>query len=199
MIRGRSGNTEYGLPCRSIALASDHGGYALKQQLVEYVKTKYPNITVTDCGCFNGTDRVDYPDLVSAAAKQVQDKIVDRCIIVDGVGCASAMTANKFNGVRAACCWDSVSVKMARAHSDINCLTLGGQYHGKLLAQEIVDLFIGEKFEGDRHIPRLTKVENIEVAQSMNNSCSNGTASGSSALLQRSSVGAAASPFKLPL
>ena len=195
MIRERTQPTVYGQPCRSIAIGSDHGGFALKQQLVEHLKAKHPNISVTDVGCFN-EQRVDYPDIAAAASKLVQDKMVDRAIILDGVGVASSIVANKHNGIRAAVVHDHFSASMSRLHSDCNVFCLGGQVLGPLLAKEIVDIFIKTQFEGDRHIPRLEKVEAIETSQS---------AAVGSVMLRRS-VGAgggaangSASPYKLPL
>lgn len=194
MIRGRNHNQpEYGLPCRSIAFGCDHGGFGLKQQIVEYLTSKYPNVTITDCGCFNES-RVDYPDLVAAACRLVQDKMVDRAILLDGAGVASGVAANKFNGIRAGVVHDHFSATMARLHTDCNVFCLGGKTMGIELAKEIVDVFVTAKFEGERHLPRLAKVEAIETSQSVN------CAADSLAMSSRGVKGGdIASPFKLPL
>src|SRR3989338_6192442 len=142
MIRGRTNQTEYGQPCRSIVFGSDHGGATLKNQLVEYVKTKYPNITVQDVGCFSESTRVDYPDTVTAACKLLQDRMVDRAILLDGAGIASGMAANKFNGIRAGVVHDHIGTTFARAHSDCNAICLGGKTIGFETAKDIVDVFI---------------------------------------------------------
>lgn len=187
---------EYGAPCKAIAFGSDHAGFSLKKQLMEYVKTAYPTITMRDFGTDSESNRVDYPDIAGAVCGAMQSGAFDRGVLLDGAGVASGIAANKFPGIRAAVVHDHFSISMGRKHNDCNAICLGGKTLGIEAAKEIIDVFIKCEFEGDRHIPRLKKLEQIEDA----------SLSGVDSLVsQRGSVGglgrtstSAASPFKLP-
>lgn len=189
---------QYGAPCKAIAFGSDHAGFGLKKQLMEYIKASYPAITIRDFGTDSESNRVDYPDIAGAVCGSMQSGAFDRGVLLDGAGVASGIAANKFPGIRAAVAHDHFSISMGRKHNDCNVVCLGGKTLGIEAAKEIIDVFIKCEFEGERHIPRLKKLENIEEA----------SAAGSSELVaQRGSIGgasasastAAASPFKLPL
>ena len=189
-MRARS-ETDYGQPCRAIAIGADHGGFALKKQIIEYLRGKYPSISVTDCGCFS-EDRVDYPDVCAAACRTLQERTVDRAILLDGAGVASGIACNKHVGIRAGVVHDHFSACMARMHSDCNVCCMGGKTLGIEAAKEIVDVFINAKFEGEKRVPTLAKIEAIEASQ---------LSSYSTSYDSRRSVGGvhAASPYKLPL
>jgi ribose 5-phosphate isomerase B len=183
---------QYGAPCRAIAFGSDHAGFGLKRQIMEHVKAAYPGITIRDFGTDSESNRVDYPDIAGAVCGAIQSGAFDRGVLLDGAGVASGIAANKFAGIRAAVVHDHFSVSMGRKHNDCNVIALGGKTLGIEAAKEIVDVFIKCEFEGDRHIPRLKKLERIEEA-SADAACE--------VAVQRSSVGGVtllASPFKLP-
>jgi ribose 5-phosphate isomerase B len=139
-----------------LLIGADHGGVALKGELLPYLKTL--GITWEDVGTF-GTESVDYPDLAGKVAQAVSQGRVPRGILICGTGIGMAITANRFPRVRAAVCNDLFSARMARAHNDANILALGGRMIGLGLAREIVDIFLNTPFEKGRHLKRIRKLE----------------------------------------
>ena len=115
-----------------------------------------------DHGVNSESDTVDYPDKAAEIAKKVQAGTYWRGIVVDGAGIGSAMTANKFRGIRAGMVYDTLTAVNARAHNNINVLTLGGQYLGRRTVAEIVRIFIQTEFEGGRHLRRIEKIQKID-------------------------------------
>ena len=200
-IRQRSSGYEASAcPPRAVVIGSDHAGYDAKVALVAHMKQKYPNIAVVDVGTFLGSDgapaRADYPDIASAACTRLQQGSVDRAILLDGAGVASTIAANKFVGVRAGLLHDHFTALMGRQHNDINCACFGGRSTGIEVLKCALDIFLTEPFEGERHVPRLDKLEAIEYSQGV----IGGAGSGAGASAGRAGGGAqAASPFKLPL
>lgn len=150
-----------------IALASDHAGYRLKEEIKKYLEQE--GIVFQDFGVFDDTP-VDYPDLAFLAAKAVQKGECERAILVCGTGIGVAITANKLKGIRAANCGDSFSARCARAHNDANVLALGARVTGAGLALEIVKIFLETPFEGGRHMKRVEKIHKLEASE--NSRCS---------------------------
>ena len=144
---------------QTVALGADHGGYQLKEALSAHLKNK--NVKVVDCGT-HSTDAVDYPLYAKAVAEKVAVGEADFGIMVDGAGIGSAMAANKISGVRAALCYDLSTAKNARQHNDANVLTLGAGLIGPALAIQIVDTFLGEQCTVDRHLRRVTMIDQLE-------------------------------------
>jgi ribose 5-phosphate isomerase B len=142
-----------------IALASDHAGFRLKEQIKEFLNAK--DLKCRDFGTYD-EEPVDYPDLAYEAADAVQRGDFDRGILICGTGIGVAITANKVRGIRAAPCSDSFSARCARAHNDANILTLGARVIEKEKALEIVDIFLQTSFEGGRHHRRLEKIHKLE-------------------------------------
>ena len=142
-----------------IAVASDHGGYDLKEEIVKYLKEK--GYDFIDFGCFSH-DSVDYPDMAAKACRAIQKGECDRGIIVCGTGLGISMAANKFKGIRAAACSDYYSAKYTRLHNDANILSLGGRVLGSGLALEMVEVFLTTEYLGGRHQLRLDKIAQIE-------------------------------------
>ncbi len=146
-----------------IFLGADHGGYNLKQELRAHLeKQGYP---VGDFGTF-GTEAVDYPDfalLVAQAVRGVQEAGGAAFgILVDSIGQASAIAANKVPGIRAVMASDAYAAKSSREHNDANVLCLGGQVHGAGWAKELVELWLSTPYGGGRHQRRLDKIAGIE-------------------------------------
>ena len=141
-----------------IALASDHAGYPLKEE----IKTVLKGHDLTDFGT-HGTEAADLPDYVHPAARAVSDGDVDRAILVDGVGYGSAMIANKLPGVFAAVCQDPFCATLARSHSDTNVLCLGAKIIGSALALETVKAWMSTDFLADipKYTARVDKVREI--------------------------------------
>ena len=144
-----------------VAVASDHAGYQLSQDIV-------PNIArlghdVIDLGS-HSTVPVDYPDYAEAVAKAILEGQADRGILVCGSGVGASVAANKLPGIRAAICHDTYSAHQGVEHDDMNVLVLGARVVGVELAREIVQAFLMAAFSGeDRHRRRLHKVLAIEA------------------------------------
>ena len=143
-----------------ISLASDHGGFELKEEIKKYISTK--NIDVIDLGV-NSMESVDYPAFGEKAALSVVNGECDLSIICCGTGIGISIAANKVKGARCAVVSDVFSAKMSREHNDANILALGGRVVGTGLALEIVEAWLSSSFEGGRHSRRvdlITKIEN---------------------------------------
>lgn len=142
-----------------VALASDHGGFRLKEELkgvIEELGHQYQDLGAPS------EESVDYPDLAGAAARAVVAGTCDLGIIVCGTGIGMSIAANKIKGIRAANCNDCFSATMARAHNNANILTLGQRVLGSELAKMIVKIFLATAFEGERHQRRLAKIAALE-------------------------------------
>jgi ribose 5-phosphate isomerase B len=144
---------------KRIAIGADHGGFPLKEALISFLKAK--NYIVKDQGTFS-TDAVDYPDFAEKVARAVASEDCDRGIMIDSLGMASAMAANKVRGIRAAMCYDLTTARSSREHNNANVLTLGGKLMDITLAGEIVSLWLTTDFTGGRHWPRVNKIMAIE-------------------------------------
>jgi ribose 5-phosphate isomerase B len=147
-------------PQKTVAIASDHGGFAMKEMLRSYIAEL--GYTVTDCGTTDSKTAVDYPDLALAVALQVIEGKAWRGIVVDGAGIGSCMAANKIPGVRAALCYDYATAVNSREHNDANVLTLGAGLIGDNLAKQIVKTWLATEFGGGRHQKRIDKIIAIE-------------------------------------
>lgn len=142
-----------------IALASDHGGFELKSNLVHYFTEQ--KFDVLDLGTHD-SQSVDYPDYAKKVALGIQNKEFEKAILVCGTGVGISIAANKFLGIRASVITDPYTAKMARAHNDLNVLCLGGRLIAFDYALEIVKNFLYTPFEGDRHQRRLDKIAQFE-------------------------------------
>jgi len=143
-----------------LALASDHAGYDLKQELLALLKGWGHQIE--DLGTHSKAP-VDYPDAAAAVAGAIRAGQAERGIVVCGSGAGVSIAANKFPGVRAAVCHDTYTAHQAVEHDDMNVLCLGARVVGGSLAGEIAAAFLAARFSGeDRHRRRLEKVLAIE-------------------------------------
>ncbi len=148
-----------------IALAADHGGFELKEIIKSYLEKDLKH-EVVDFGT-NSTQPVDYPDFAFLVASAVANKNVERGIMIDGVGVASSMVANKIPGIRSAVCNDLFAANSSRAHNNANVLTMGSRIIGCGLAKEIVKVWLETEFE-TRHQTRVDKITRIERSVSVN-------------------------------
>lgn len=139
-----------------IAIGSDHGGYTLKNRLVDILKEK--GITVEDLGT-DSADSVDYPDYAAAVADEVSNATVDQGIIVCTTGIGVSITANKFPRVRAALCMNPEMASMTRQHNNANVLCLSGKFTLDEEAEAILEAWLGAEFEGGRHERRIKKIK----------------------------------------
>ena len=145
-----------------LALASDHGGYALKQEVKKHLDEK--GIEYKDFGCYEEKS-CDYPDMALLACDAVVSGECEKALLFCGTGIGISMAANKVNGIRACACSDYFSAKFTRAHNDSNALCLGGRVVGAGLACELVDIFLSTPFEGGRHQNRIDKLAAIEARE----------------------------------
>ena len=141
------------------ALASDHGGFQLKQEVKKHLDAR--GIAYKDFGCYEESS-CDYPDVALPACDAVVSGECDKALLFCGTGIGISMAANKVNGIRACACSDYFSAKYTRMHNDANALCLGGRVTGAGLACELVDIFLDTPFEGGRHQNRIDKIAAIE-------------------------------------
>lgn len=139
----------------SIALASDHAGFALKEKVQLFLEDN--GARVKDFGCFT-TESCDYPDFAHPLAEAVEKKEFEFGIVICHTGNGVAMTANKHQGVRAALCWDTKLAELARAHNNANVLALPAGFISAPKALDIVRTFFQTDFEGERHERRINKI-----------------------------------------
>ena len=142
-----------------IAIASDHGGYMLKEHIKAYLAAK--GITCEDFGT-NSTDSCDYPDFAKPAAEAVANGQCEKGIVICTTGIGVSITANKVKGIRCALCTDTLTAEMTRRHNNANVLAMGAGIVGPMLAERIVDTFLSTEFEGGRHARRVAKLMEIE-------------------------------------
>ena len=143
-----------------IAIASDHAGFKLKQDLVKYLGEL--GYTVVDLGT-NSEDPVDYPDYAAAIGHAVLEGAAERGVLVCGSGVGASVAANKLKGIRAGLCHDTYSAHQGVEHDDMNVLVLGARVIGPALARELAAAFVHATFSGEaRHVQRLNKVKALE-------------------------------------
>lgn len=144
---------------RIISIASDHGGFEMKQFLIG--KLKESGFEVKDFGTY-GPESVDYPDYIHPLASAIEHGEFPLGIILCGSGNGAQMTANHHHNVRAALCWNVELAKLARQHNNANILALPGRFIPNDLAWEMVQAFLNTDFEGGRHAKRVEKIEHYE-------------------------------------
>ena len=140
-----------------IAMGSDHGGFELKEKLMEHLSER--GLEYKDFGTYSSAS-CDYPVYAKAVANAVASGECDRGIIICGAGIGVSMTANKVRGIRAALCGDCFSAEATRQHNDANVLCMGARVVGEGLALKIADTFLDTPFSNDeRHIRRISMIE----------------------------------------
>ena len=142
-----------------VSIASDHGGYRLKEHIKAYLTAK--GISVLDCGC-DSLDSCDYPVFGKAAAQAVADGRCEKGIVICTTGIGISICANKVKGIRCGLCSDPLSAELTRKHNNANMLAMGAGIVGKNLAENIVDTFLNTQFEGGRHERRVNALMAIE-------------------------------------
>lgn len=143
-----------------IALGCDHGGLALKQEVMKHLDEL--GIAYEDFGTYT-SDSCHYPKFGAAAAHAVADGKCDLGIVICTTGIGISISANKVKGIRCALCSDCYSAEMTRRHNNANMLALGANAIGKGLALKIVDSFLNAPaFEGGRHQIRVDLITEVE-------------------------------------
>lgn len=146
-------------PARLIVIGSDHGGYALKEQLKDFLRSL--GFRYEDVGTFSEAP-VDYPDIAELVGQKVVKDSAARGIVIDGAGVGSAIAANKIPGVRAAACYDTYTAQNSREHNNANVLSLGSRNLGIDIAKAIVKVWLETGFGGGRHLQRVEKIKALE-------------------------------------
>lgn len=140
-----------------LAIACDHGGFALKQAVMAHLDAR--GVEYRDYGTYS-EQSCDYPEFGRAAALAVASGECDRGIVICGTGIGISITANKVPGIRCALCTDCFCAEATRLHNDANMLALGGRVVGEGLALKIVDTFLDTPFSGEeRHKRRIARIE----------------------------------------
>ena len=147
---------------QTVAIGADHGGFAMKSELVLWLKIL--DYDVLDLGAFNYEPTDDYPDSAEAVAQAVSSRKAQRGIIICGSGVGACIVANKLPGVRACACHDTYSAHQGVEHDDMNVLCLGARIIGIEVTKEVVITFLKAKFvPEERFARRLKKVLAIEA------------------------------------
>lgn len=142
-----------------IAIGSDHAGFLLKNEIIEYLKSK--NLEVIDCGTYS-VDSCDYPDYAKLVAEKVSAKEADAGILLCGTGIGVSIAANKVKGVRAALVWNSETAALSKQHNDANIICIGARFIASFYAKKIIDAYLNAEFEKGNHLRRVEKISKIE-------------------------------------
>lgn len=142
-----------------IAIASDHGGVNIREEIKKLMEEL--DIPYEDFGCECGTS-VDYPDYALPVAEKVASGEFDRGILICGTGIGMSISANKVKGIRCALVHDVYSARLTREHNDSNILAMGERVIGPGLAREIAQVWLTTEFEGGRHANRIGKIGEYE-------------------------------------
>ena len=140
---------------KKICIASDHAGFKLKNQILDFLIRR--NVSVIDLGPYKDNS-VDYPDFAKKISRRVISKKSDIGILVCGSGTGMAISANKIKGIRAAVCYNSRSTRLSRQHNNANIIAIGSRMTKKNTALQLVSIFLETRFEGGRHLRRVNKI-----------------------------------------
>ena len=140
---------------KKICIASDHGGFNLKEAIKDFLIKK--NLSIIDLGPTKNKT-VDYPDFAKKLANRIKARKSDVGILVCGSGIGMAISANKIKTIRAAVCYNVKSTRLSREHNNANIITLGARLTNKKLCLKLVEIFLRTKFEGGRHLKRVNKI-----------------------------------------
>jgi len=138
-----------------ISIGNDHAGVDYKKYILEYLFVK--EVEVKNYGT-DSLESVDYPDFAHPVSQDVNDQSSDLGILICGSGNGVCMTANKYEKVRAALCWNKELAKLSKSHNNANIVCIPARFVDKEQALEIVKTFISENFEGGRHERRVNKI-----------------------------------------
>ncbi|MBM3249430.1 MAG: ribose 5-phosphate isomerase B [Candidatus Omnitrophica bacterium] len=144
---------------KKIVIASDHGGFSLKEKIRPYLEKS--GYRIKDLGTCS-KESCDYPRFAYALAKEVSSGRYRQGILICKSGIGNSIVANRFPGVRAALCYGIKAARLSRRHNDSNVLVLGASFVNTALAKRIVGVWLNTRFEGGRHRRRLNQIKNIE-------------------------------------
>lgn len=142
----------------TIAFAADHGGFELKNLLVEKVRAE--GFEALDLGTYS-TDSVDYPDMAAKLAEAIKSGKASRGVLCCGTGIGISIAANRFPFIRAALIHDAFGARLCREHNDANVIVFGGRTIGTEVAYDCLHIFLTTAFAGGRHARRVEKLATI--------------------------------------
>jgi ribose 5-phosphate isomerase B len=142
-----------------IAIGCDNIAIDFKKSLIEVLKQE--NIEYRDFGVNNASEPVDYPDIAAKVSKEIQTRNFDRGILICGTGIGMAISANKFKGVRAACCHDVYSTQRSILSNDCQIITMGALVIGESLGKELLKIWLSIERTGGT-IKKVKKIELLE-------------------------------------
>jgi len=140
---------------KKIAVGGDHAGFAYKKGIIKMLESE--GYEVKDFGPYSDTS-ADYPDFVHPLCEAIENGEFQKGVLVCGSGNGVAMTANKYQGIRAALCWNEELTALSRQHNDANVLALPARFIPSELANILVKIFLSTDFEGGRHGTRVNKI-----------------------------------------
>lgn len=143
---------------KKVAIACDRAGLELKQFLIQSLEKE---VEFIDLGT-NTTDPVDYPDFAKKVAVSVLNGEVECGVLICGTGIGMSMAANRYIGIRAGLCHNSLEARLTREHNDANILCMGARMIGNECALENLKVFLNTEFVGGRHLRRIKKLDEIE-------------------------------------
>ncbi len=145
---------------KRIAVGNDHAAPELKMSVITHLEEQ--GFECYDMGCGVG-EKCDYPIAAKAVCEKIQSGEADMGILICGTGVGMSIAANKFKGIRAACCSDYFSARLTRQHNDANVLCFGARVVGEGTAFDLVDIFTNTEYEGgERHERRVALIHDIE-------------------------------------
>ena len=137
----------------NIAIGCDHGGFALKQEILQLLADGGHQIN--DVGC-DSEASVDYPDFADKVCAAIQEGRSSRGILICGTGIGMSIAANRHRHIRAALCHESLTARLSREHNDSNVLCLGARVLGVAIALDVVRAWLATDFAGGRHLRRIS-------------------------------------------
>lgn len=147
---------------KTILIASDHAGFALKEKLKAYLeKTGW---AVKDLGTYSAQS-CDYPEYAADLARRISRGAGRRGILICHTGIGTSIVANRFPRVRASLCYNERAARLTREHNDSNVLVLGAGFVNAAQAARITDIWLKTGFQGGRHRRRLNKIRKIEAGR----------------------------------
>jgi ribose 5-phosphate isomerase B len=141
-----------------IVLASDHGGFRLKNAVSFELKSF--GLEYSDLGVFEEKS-VDYPDFAKLVAEAILSGMSEKGVLICGSGIGMSIAANRFKGIRAALCHDEYTARLSRLHNNSNVLVLGERVIGEAVALAVLKVWLATSFEGGRHIGRIRKLDEL--------------------------------------
>lgn len=142
-----------------IAIASDHRGYKMKEEIKKYLQDH--EIEYKDYGTFS-EERIDYPEKAKEVALAIQEGKAKKGILICGTGLGMSIAANKFKGIRCTVCYSEDVARYAKKHNDSNILALGAEVNTISQVIEIIRVWLATEFEGERHKRRIEMIKEIE-------------------------------------